>query len=235
VQENQRDITQEELEKRLDEIFGGEGAEEQSRLSNLESVVLTLDWEISDETVSSFLSEVESLKASLSRDKLQDNFLKILQSLGKYLQRRKGEALPETINLLHTVFADFKQVLETQEISRKQKKDLLLKDIERYNALKSKIAGHKADTNAEAGVASSKTASPVSGEAGTPPVTEEQQNARASASTGTPEEDNAAGSAAARPDGGAPAEKTVLEAVEELKEVIRDEFRQLRKDLGVRE
>lgn len=229
----QKDVTPEELEKRLDEIFGGgqeesQSTEEQTLLGNLESAVLTMDWELSDETVKTFLSELSSLKASLSEDKLQSNFLKILQSLGKYIQKRKAEAEPETINLLQTVFADFKKVVESEELTRKQKKEILVKNIEQYNALKSKIAEDKSGKGADTRAASKEQEK-----------IQPTQYTEAKESPDAPETsddtDVAEKLTAYSEQIGASGDKTVLEAVEELKEVVREEFRRLRKDLGVQE
>jgi len=246
----QKDITPEELEKRLDEIFGGgqeesQSVEEQNLLGNLESAVLTMDWELSDETVKAFLSELSSLKASLSGDKLQANFLKILQSLGKYIQKRKAEAEPETINLLQTVFADFKKVAESEDLSRKQKKEILVKNIEQYNALKSKIAedkrGKGADYRAEdAGAAtSSQESSEDSAGSREPETIQSAQYSEAAESPEAPEtsddSDVAEKLTASSEQIGTSGDKTVLEAVEELKEVVREEFSRLRKDLGVQD
>ena len=237
-QKNQTDITPEELEKRLDEIFGGGGEaaesfEEQSPLSNLESVVLTLDWEISDEAVNSFLSEVESLRSSSSGDKLQENFLKILHSLGKYIQRRKEQADPEALNLLQTVFADLKKSAGSEELSRTEKKDLLRKDIEQYNVLKSRISQGKASRSADPGQEYRREASPDSGpeEKDTAAVEKESQHHAGSLERREKEPTVELGTEPSQ--SGDAQNKTVFDAIEELKEVIREEFRQLRKDLGV--
>lgn len=246
----QKDITPEELEKRLDEIFGGgqeksQSAAEQTLLGNLESAVLTMDWELSNETVKNFLSELSSLKASLSQDKLQANFLKILQSLGKYIQKRRAEADPETINLLQTVFADFKKVVESEELTRKQKKELLVKNIEQYNALKSKIAEDKSGKEADSRADYARGAATSREPSEDPTAPKEREKAQ---STQYPEADKTSefpessddtgiteGRGAYSEQSGVAGDKTVHEAVEELKEVIREEFRKLRKDLGVQE
>jgi hypothetical protein len=237
---NQKDVTPEELEKRLDEIFGGgedetESSSDQSVLSNLDSVMLTLDWEISDETMSSFLSEVTSLKSVLSQDRVLGGFLKILHSLGKYIQRRKGQTHPDAFTLLQSVHADLKKAVESQELSSKQKKDLLVKDIEQYNALKSKIAGKRDFKHHEPERTSHGNAL--------------QDRQQATAPLGAEEHGDAPGDLSAPPSQEADqeiekqpkvaeemhtlADKSVPEAVEELKAVIREEFQKLRKDLGV--
>ncbi|MEF8822790.1 MAG: hypothetical protein V5A74_01625 [Desulfohalobiaceae bacterium] len=246
----QKDVTPEELEKRLDEIFGGgqeesQSTEEQTLLGNLESAVLTMDWELSDETVKTFLSELSSLKAPLSEDRLQANFLKILQSLGKYIQKRKAKAEPETINLLQTVFADFKKVVESEELTRKQKKEILVKNIEQYNALKSKIAEGKrvkvADSRADdarpatASQESSKDAAASKDQEKTQ-STEYSEVEETPEALETPDDTDVTEKLTAYSEqSGAAGNKTVLEAVEELKEVVREEFRRLRQDLGVQD
>jgi len=240
----QKDVTPEELEKRLDEIFGGgqedsQSNEEQPLLGNLESAVLTMDWELSDDTVQAFLSELSSLKEPMSQDKIQANFLKILQSLGKYIQKRKAGAEPETVNLLQTAFADFKKVVESEELTRKQKKELLVKNIEQYNALKSKIAGEKSGKKADSGVDDAKaaTASRESSEDAVASKEERAQSAQSPEAEDPPEVPEDTGIDKEQRTSSEPSEvvgdKSVLEAVEELKLVVREEFRKLRKELGV--
>jgi hypothetical protein len=247
----QKDVTPEELEKRLDEIFGGgqeesQSTEKESLLSNLESAVLTMDWELSDETVKTFLSELSSLKASMGQDKLQANFLKILQSLGKYIQKRKAASQPETINLLQTVYADFKKIVESEELTRKQKKEILVKNIEQYNALKSKIAEDKSgkEAGSQADDASAATATRESSEddaaltaSRLQEKAQSEESPEAEKAPEGPENSEDTGISDEQPTYSESSEvagdKTVLEAVEELKWVVREEFRKLRKDLGV--
>ena len=236
---SQKDVTPEELEKRLDDIFGGgdnetESSREESVLSNLDSLMLTLDWEISDETMSSFLSEVDSLKSSWSQDRLLGNFLKILHSLGKYIQKRKGQSHPEAITLLQSVYADLKSAVESTDLSRKQKKERLLKDIEQYNALKSKIAEQKSTRDLEPHTPSAKETPPDRQHGSEILDPESQETTQAEHDFGLQEQEEVSAESGANPDRTPDsAEKSVLEAVEELKEVIREEFRKLRNDLGV--
>lgn len=236
----QKDVTPEELEKRLDEIFGGEDNEtraseerNQSLLSNMDSLMLTLDWEISDETMGSFLSEVASLKSSLSQDRLLASFLKILQSLGKYIQKRKGQTHPEAFTLLQSVYADFKNAVESEEIPAKQKKELLLKDIEKYNALKSKISETKSGRKNEPEGTSANDSGPERQQASETTGTDKVEASQEDESAAKSQEAEHA-EAELNPQSEhlpALADKSLIEAIEELKEVIRDEFRKLREDL----
>ena len=92
----------EEVEKRFDEIFvegeeavdtGKEDADEQaSPLRELKGIILSIEWEISDEVMRRFLDEVASLKTTYNGDRIMGPFFKMLDSLGRYIQRYKGKA-----------------------------------------------------------------------------------------------------------------------------------------------
>ncbi len=156
--QEEKDITPEELEKRLDEIFGvqqpsSDASEDQqspSPLQDLDSIMLSLDWELSEENIANFLSEVESLRNSFAEDKVASSFFKLLYSLGKYIHKRKGKTHPYAIKLLQSSYSDLRRIVESSEVSEKERKQLLYKNIEKYNELKEKISSKPVSSSRDA-------------------------------------------------------------------------------------
>ena len=242
--QEQNDITPEELDARLDQIFGINQQQEEietdanpSVLKNLDSVVLTLDWEISDESIANFLSEVENLRESFAADKVTTGLLKLLSSLGKYVQKRKVDSHPKAINLIQTVYGDLKQVVDkSSELSVKEKRRLLVKDVEYYNKLKSEIKEKKSSTarqaEQEAEIKASldsgsteKTQESVAEPKVPPQETNIEERVESSLRTGSSESHHVLEKQ------GEISNQDLLKAVEDLKDLIREEFQVLRSEL----
>lgn len=243
--QEQKDITPEELDARLDQIFGMNQQQEENEteantsvLSNLDSLVLTLDWEISDESIANFLSEVATLRESFAQDKISTGFLKLLSSLGKYVQKRKGESHPKAINLIQTVYADLKKIVDTSpDLSEKEKRHLLVKDVEYYNELKAEISEKKSSTAKQSGQeaeietslggngSTEKSQEPVAEPEAPGQDTNIEERGESSLRTGSSE-----GPHVAEVEGEI-SNKDLLEAVEDLKDLIREEFQLLRNEL----
>src|SRR5512135_2313219 len=84
-----------DLTRFLDEDFGTEDVdlfefttEQDSPLTQLKSIILSLDWEISDETLQGLADEIEHLKhiELFETDKVSQVYLQGLAKIGHYLQ-----------------------------------------------------------------------------------------------------------------------------------------------------
>jgi len=142
-----------EVEKRLDEIFiEGEStpdAEKEhvdaqaSPLRELQSVILSIEWEISDDVMRRFLDEVTRLKNSYNGDRILTPFFKMLDSLGRYIQKYKAKANPEAVNVLNSVYAALEEVLSSDGVKEIEKETILLEEVQRFKDLKREIQGQK--------------------------------------------------------------------------------------------
>lgn len=242
--QEQKDITPEELDARLDQIFGINQQQEESEpeskpsvLSNLDSLVLTLDWEISDESIADFLSEVETLQESFAQDKVINGLLKLLSSLGKYIQKRRGDSHPKAINLIQTVYGDLKQIVDkSSELSEKEKRRLLTKDLEYYNKLKTEIKEKKSYTATRSEQEAEKEASHDSGsiekrqEPVAEPIVSPQETNIEERGESSLRTESSEGHQVAEVQGEI-SNQDVLKAVEGLKDLIREEFQLIRSEL----
>lgn len=111
-----------------------------SPIKELKAIILSLDWEITDEIADNFISEVDRLQDVWKADKSVISFLQILRALGKYLRTHKADAHPESIKLLYSVYNNFEKIVLTNEITEDQEKFILKEELEKFHQLKEKIA-----------------------------------------------------------------------------------------------
>lgn len=144
-----------EVEKRLDEIFVEEedtveeGTETEhvddqaAPLRELKSVILSIEWEISDEVMHRLLEEVTRLKNSYNGDRIMAPFFKMLDSLGRYIKKYKAKANPEAIKVLNSVYAALEKILSSDGLTEIEKETILLEEVQRFKDLKREIQGQK--------------------------------------------------------------------------------------------
>jgi hypothetical protein len=141
----------EELEERLDIFFGEDDAGEEnaapaparSPLEMLKSVLLSLEWEITDRDLDKLLLEVETLKGQAKENSIELLFLKLLDSIARYIKVHKANVHPNTITLLNNAFKSYASVVETPDVSESEKKALLLDTINEFKEVKAAIAQGK--------------------------------------------------------------------------------------------
>ena len=70
-------------------------------LEPLKASLLTLDWEISPQTIRKFEEELERLKTKLAKDPYSNNLIELSLPICNYLRVRKGSASPASMQFLH--------------------------------------------------------------------------------------------------------------------------------------
>ncbi|OQX22603.1 MAG: hypothetical protein BWK80_30030 [Desulfobacteraceae bacterium IS3] len=114
---------------------------ENSLINDLKSVILSLEWEISDEVMQKLGEEIEKLKVICKEDKIIVAFLQLLDSLGKYIQKKKAESHPDSISLLNSVYENLEKVTASPAMNEATKKKLLVSEVNKYKKLKDIITG----------------------------------------------------------------------------------------------
>jgi hypothetical protein len=218
------------VEDRLDHLFqedAPEAAEEQvglveHPLKNLKAVLLSIDWEITDSTMDSLLNEIKNVEYVYSEDKIILTFLQLLGSIGRYVKANKGRAHPEATRVINSVYEALEKVALTEGMSRPEKEKMLLEEVAKFKKLKEQVVLRKAEKK-EPVVFEVSPAPPAPSPAPSPerervPVTEipareeSQAEPRAEARFAAPHE-------------------AFAYALEEIKDVIRAEFRALRAEI----
>lgn len=108
-------------------------------LDELKSLVMSIEWEITDEVMERFLSQVDSLKVRFGEDRILVMFLQLLGSLGLYVKTNKGKAHPNAFKLLNSVYTSFEDAASPGKISPSEKKKCLYNELNKYKELKGQI------------------------------------------------------------------------------------------------
>ncbi len=111
-----------------------------SPLKNLKALVFGIDWEITDDGMRAFLREIRDLQAQYQQDKVLSTFLKLHETVGKYIKAKKGRAHPEAFSFVASVFRSFEEVLTNPGMQESRKKKLLSQEIKNFKNFKEKLA-----------------------------------------------------------------------------------------------
>lgn len=112
-------------------------------INDLKTVIMSLEWEITDQVMDKLTEEIEKLKGACKEDKIVVAFLQLLDSLGKYIQKKKAEAHPDSISLLNSVYGNLETVMLSDGLSEAEKKKVLVTEVNKYKELKVIIASDK--------------------------------------------------------------------------------------------
>ena len=107
-------------------------------LAELKSLVLSIDWEITEEVLSDFLIQIDNLGILYKDDQIIMKFFKMLKALGKYIKARQSDAHPKAFNLLESVFSGLEKIV-TQDISNLDKQKLFKAELGKYKELQGLI------------------------------------------------------------------------------------------------
>ncbi len=208
-----------QVETRLDSLFdeaqsSPEDDDDQSDLLEsplkpLKAILLAVDWEITDEILASLLREVKRLEGIYSEEKIPYTLLQILASIGKHIRLNKGRAHPATIKLVNSVYLALEKTVTAAGMTQQEKERLLLTEVAKFKKLKEEIALGRGKRGEES-----------SDEVEAPRVTE-----RSFLPGGVEEKSPGRAMAQALP------HEAFAIAVEEVKDIIRAEFKALRAEI----
>ena len=155
VRERIEDSVTEKVEERLDILFAeddediiddkqGLDPESSYPLRELKTIVLSIDWEITDEVMKKFVKQVVLLKEKFKDDKIVLVFLQLLGSIGEYIRVNLGQSHPDAFNLLSSSFNNLDKIVKSVGLSDIEKKKLLSIELNSYKKLKEKLVVAKA-------------------------------------------------------------------------------------------
>ncbi|MFW6052369.1 MAG: hypothetical protein ACOC8I_00535 [Desulfosalsimonas sp.] len=114
-----------------------------SPLKHLKALVFGIDWEITDDGMRAFLDEIARLRAQYQHDKILHTFLKLHESVGKYIKAKKARANPEAFKFVQSVFKSFEKVIDSRDMPQSRRKRLLSEQIKNFKDFKEKLAAAK--------------------------------------------------------------------------------------------
>lgn len=150
VQDPNADTFTAEVEERLESLFGDlepsfdeqeqeTPAPKQTPFTELKTIVLSIDWEITDEVMDRFVAQVAELQGLYKDDKIVLVLLQLLGSIGDYIRTNLGQSHPDAFRILNSLFAQLDRVLHTEGLSGTEKKKILGTELARYKKLKTTL------------------------------------------------------------------------------------------------
>jgi hypothetical protein len=110
-----------------------------SPLTTLKSIVLSMDWEISDPILTEFILELIRLKIVLKDDGIIVKCLQLLEAIGKYIQQKKAQTHPDSIRLLQSIYRDLEILLLSKGVSETTRRSIIADEIAQFKKLKEKL------------------------------------------------------------------------------------------------
>jgi hypothetical protein len=152
--ENNGDQFSEEVEDRLQNLFGEEEPSEDAvtksadikphPLRDLKTIILSIDWEITDEVMTSFVEQVAVLQDKYRSDKIVLVFLQLLGSIGEYIRTHLGQSHPDAFKILTSLFSELEKIVQSEDLTEVEKKKILSIELGKYKKLKSQLIPSKA-------------------------------------------------------------------------------------------
>lgn len=113
--------------------------DEESPISRLKSLVLSIDWEITDDVLMEFNEELVDLKDIWAGEKIHLVYVQALEKLSKYIYQKKADSHPSAIKLLLTLYHNLEKIVSSEDLSEAEKKAILLEDVKRFEDLKTHL------------------------------------------------------------------------------------------------
>ncbi len=111
----------------------------ESPISRLKSLVLSIDWEITDDVLRQFNEELVDLKSIWAGEAINLVYVQALEKISKYIYQKKADAHPSAIKLLLTFYYNLEKIVSSVDLSEGQKRDILLEDVKRFENFKRQI------------------------------------------------------------------------------------------------
>ena len=113
--------------------------DDESPISRLKSLILSIDWEITDEILMQFNEELVDLQDIWAGEKINLVYVQALEKISKYIYQKKANSHPSAIKLLLTLYHNLEKIVSSYDLSEEQKKEILLEDVKRFESLKRHI------------------------------------------------------------------------------------------------
>ena len=130
--------------------------EEESPISRLKNLMLSIEWEITDQILIDFNDELVQAQAVWADDPVKIVYTQALQKITKYIYQKKSDAHHNAMKVLLTFFYDLEKIALDTDISNEEKEEILLADVKKFERFKQQIgvvpaAEHRVAEDAEPG------------------------------------------------------------------------------------
>ncbi|MCI5161323.1 MAG: hypothetical protein D3917_04705, partial [Candidatus Electrothrix sp. AX5] len=123
--------------------------DDESPLLRLKSIVLSLDWDITEDTLAELTEELSDLRSLWDGDKVAQIYLQGMDNIGKYLQKEGAYAHPNAIKLLLTLFYNYEKIISSTDLSSEAIAVMLKADVRKFKVLQYQIGTAGVEGHAE--------------------------------------------------------------------------------------
>ena len=136
------------IENRLDDFFDDSipadtDGKKTISMEKLKSVVLSIDWEITDTCLTDLITETDALMPHFQEDRLPHTLLRMLRAVGRYIRLHKAQSHPDAIKRVMSVYASLEQITTTPHIADDLKKSIVAKEIAAFKKLKQQVEAQR--------------------------------------------------------------------------------------------
>ncbi len=120
-------------------------------IAKLKTIILSIDWEITDDILDQLNAELLDLKDVWSGNKINLIYVQALEKIGRYIYSEKAHSHPNAIKLLLAFYYNLEKIVSSGSMTEEQKKQLLLQDIKKFDHFKAQVdpAREKKDSGDE--------------------------------------------------------------------------------------
>ncbi len=133
-----------DIENQLDDFFSadetsGPAGAEPASLEKLKSMVLSIDWEITESCLTDLIDETDTLMPQYQNDRLSHTLLRMLKAVSRYIRRRQAQAHPDAIKRVMSVFASLEKLTGSLRLEEETRKGIVAKEIAAFKKLKEQV------------------------------------------------------------------------------------------------
>ncbi|MBT8347286.1 MAG: hypothetical protein KJO28_13390 [Desulfofustis sp.] len=113
--------------------------EEESPIARLKTLMLSIEWEITDQVLIDFNDELLQAQQAWTDDPVKLVYIQALQKITKYIFQKKSDAHHNAMKVMIAFFYDLEKIVLDEEISEQEKKEILFDDVKKFERLKQQI------------------------------------------------------------------------------------------------
>lgn len=151
--QNIDDVLVDEIDGRLDDLFDDDETPQKADgkssdmkeypLKELKAIILSIDWEITEDVMNRLADQVAGLRKRYKDDRIVFMLLQLLGSIGEYIRTNRGKSHPDSFKFLNSLFKKLDKVVRTKGLTESEKKKILSVEVNKYKTLKDKLSPRK--------------------------------------------------------------------------------------------
>ena len=144
MEKEKRESLVNDIENRLDSFFSDEEAQppaasETAPMEKLKSLILSIDWEITESCLTDLIDETDVLLPRYEDNRYAHTLLRMLRAVGIYIRKRKAQAHPDAIKRIMSVFASLERLTGKDPLDEDVKKNIVAMEIATFKKLKEQV------------------------------------------------------------------------------------------------